>query len=306
MKVFVTGGTGFVGREVLRQLLAAGHQPVCLVRAGSEGKLPKGAGLSIRLGDVTDPASLEGALQGCQAVIHLVGIIREFPERGVTFDRLHRQATANLVAAAEAQEVVRFIHMSSNGAGEKASTGYYRSKWQAEEVLRKSGLSWTIFRPSVIFGAEDDFCNRLAELIRLLPVVPVIGDGRYRIAPVAVEDVAAGFVAALRLPASAGRIYPVCGSDCYTFDELLDQIGRALGRSRVSKAHHPLFLVKPLVASLQFLPAFPLTSDQLTMLLAGNVCDPQPWIEEFGIEPQPFTEAISRQFQGSSCRPCGH
>jgi|LGVF01.1.fsa_nt_gb NADH dehydrogenase len=300
MKVFVTGGTGFVGREVVRRLLAAGHQPVCLVRPGSEGKLPKGAGLIIRPGDVTDPASLEGALQDCQAVIHLVGIIREFPERGVTFDRLHRQATANLVAAAEAQEVARFVHMSSNGIDENASTGYYRSKWQAEEILRESSLSWTIFRPSVIFGAEDDFCNRLAELIRLLPVVPVIGNGRYRIAPVAVEDVAAGFVAALRLPASAGRIYPVCGLDCYTFDELLDQIGRALGRSRVSKAHHPLFLVKPLVASLQFLPAFPLTSDQLTMLLAGNVCDPQPWINDFAIEPRPFAETLRRQFQSAS------
>ncbi len=134
----------------------------------------------------------------------------------------------------------------------------------------------------------------------MLPVVPVIGNGRYRIAPVAVEDVAAGFVAALRLPASAGRIYPVCGLDCYTFDELLDQIGRALGRSRVSKAHHPLFLVKPLVASLQFLPAFPLTSDQLTMLLAGNVCDPQPWINDFAIEPRPFAETLRRQFQSAS------
>lgn len=300
MKVFVSGGTGFVGREVVRQLLAAGHEPVCLVRPGSENKLPEGTGITIRPGDVTDPASLEGALQGCQAVIHLVGIIREFPEHGVTFDRLHWQATANMVAAAEAQQVVRFVHMSSNGVKEDAVTGYYRSKWQAEQVLRESGLSWTIFRPAVIFGAEDNFCNRLAELIRRLPVVPVIGDGRYRIAPVAVEDVAAGFVAALRLPASAGRIYSVCGRDSYTFDELLDQIGGALDRSRVRKTHHPLFLVKPLVASLQFLPGFPLTSDQLTMLLAGNVCDPQSWIADFGIEPRPFAETICRQFQEAS------
>jgi NADH dehydrogenase len=300
MRVFITGGTGFVGREVVRQLLAAGHEPVCLVRPGSEGKLPTRQRLEIRHGDVTEPASLDGALRGCQAVIHLVGIIREFPERGVTFDRLHRQATANLVAAAEAQQVMRFLHMSSNGVGEKAATGYYRSKWQAEQILRGSGLGWTIFRPSVIFGAEDDFCNRLAELVRRLPVVPVIGDGRYLIAPVAVEDVAAGFVAALATPASEGRIYSVCGLESYSFDELLNQIGRALGRSRVSKAHHPLFLAKPLVASLQFLPGFPLTSDQLTMLVAGNVCDPQPWMADFAIQPRPFAETISRQFQGSS------
>lgn len=297
MKVFVTGGTGFVGREVVRQLLAAGHEPVCLVRPGSEGKLPEGAKQSIRPGDVTDSASLDGALQGCHAVVHLVGIIREISEQGVTFDRLHRQATANMVAAAEAQQVLRFVHMSSNGACENADTEYYRSKWQAEQVLRGSSLSWTIFRPSIIFGSEDDFCNRLAELIRRTPIVPVVGNGRYRIAPVAVEDVAAGFVAALRTPASEGEVYSVCGRESFTFNELLDQIGRALGRPRVRKSHHPLFLVKPLVSCLQNLPGFPLTSDQLTMLIAGNVCDPQSWIEEFGIEPQPFAEAISRQFQ---------
>ena len=297
MKVFVSGGTGFVGREVVRQLLAADHEPVCLVRPGSEGKLPEGPSLEIRHGDVTDPASLDGALQGCQAVIHLVGIIRESPEHSVTFSRLHRQATANMVAAAEAQQVRRFVHMSSNGVKENAATEYYRSKWQAEQLLRGSDLSWTIFRPSVIFGAEDDFCNRLAEMVRRLPVVPVLGDGRYRIAPVAVEDVAAGFVAALQTPSSVGRIYPICGRDSYSFDELLDLIGRALGRDRVSKAHHPLFLVKPLVASLQFLPGFPLTSEQLTMLVAGNVCDPQPWIEDFAIEPRSFAETISRQFR---------
>lgn len=296
MKVFVTGGTGFVGREVVRQLLAAGHEPVCLVRPGSENKLPEVRGLTIRFGDVTKPASLDGALQDCRAVIHLVGIIREFADRGITFDRLHRQGTANMAAAAEAQQVERFVHMSSNGVKENASTEYYRSKWQAEQILRGSGLQWTIFRPSVIFGAEDDFCNKLAEMIRRLPVVPVLGNGRYRLAPVAVEDVAAGFVAALQEPASVGRAYHVCGRDSFTFNELLDQIGRALGRTRVSKAHHPLFLVKPLVASLQFLPSFPLTSEQLTMLAAGNVCDPKPWMEDFGIEPRSFTEAICRQF----------
>lgn len=300
MKVFVTGGTGFVGREVVRQLLDAGYQPVCLVRPGSEDKLPEGQGLMVRLGDVTDPASLEGALQGCQAVIHLVGIIRELRTRRVTFDRLHRQGTAHLLAAAEAQGVQRFIHMSANGVTEGAATGYYLSKWQAEQLLLASGLRWTIFRPSIIYGAEDEFCNRLAALIRRLPLVPVVGDGLYRMAPVAVEDVAAGFVAALRTPHSEGRIYSVCGRDSFTYNELLDQIGSALGKPRVRKSHQPLFLVKPLVSCLQNMPGFPLTSDQLSMLMAGNVCDPQSWIEDFGIEPRLFAETVFRQFQGVS------
>ena len=107
MQVFVTGATGFVGHEVTRQLLAAGHTPVCLVRSGSEGKLLPGV-TEVRFGDVTQPETLRGALAGCGAVVHLVGIIREYPRQGVTFDRLHRQATAHMAAAAQTQNVKRF------------------------------------------------------------------------------------------------------------------------------------------------------------------------------------------------------
>ncbi len=128
----------------------------------------------------------------------------------------------------------------------------------------------------------------------------MVGDGRYRMAPVAVEDVAAGFVAALRTPLSEGRIYPVCGRDSFTYNELLDGIGNALGRPRVRKSHQPLFLVKQLVSCLQNLPGFPLTSDQLSILMAGNVCDPQSWIKDFGIEPRLFAETLFQQFQGVS------
>lgn len=295
MKVFVTGGTGFVGRQVLQRLSAAGHQTVCLVRPGSEGKLPRLPGLTTRFGDVTDPASLIGALAGCQAVIHLVGILRELPARKVTFERLHPQATAHLVRAAEAQGVPRFLHMSANGARQKGSTAYYRTKWQAEQVVRDSALRWTIFRPSLIFGAEDQFCTMLAKQIRRLPLVPVIGDGNYRLAPVAVDDVAAGFVRALQQPSSEGRSYTVCGPESLTFNVLLDQLGGALGVPRVRKLHLPLPLLRPVVACLQKWAWFPLTKDLVTMLLSGNTGDPGPWLGDFAIARQYFSDTVRRQ-----------
>lgn len=294
MNVFLTGGTGFVGSEVLRQLVAAGHAVRCLVRAGSEGKLAVREGVEIRHGDVTEPETLEGALDGCESVVHLVGIIREFPGKGVTFKKLHFEATRNMVEAAEIQGVKRYLQMSANGTRENATSPYHQTKWQAEAAVRASSLDWTIFRPSLIFGPGDAFVNMLAELMHKLPVMPVIGDGRYRMSPVAVEDVAASFVKALTLPETVGRTFHCCGPQSHSYDEVLDLIGAALGKKHVPKLHHPVLLMKPVVAMFESIPAFPLTSSQMTMLLEGNECDPQEWAAAFGLTPKPFSEGIRR------------
>ena len=179
MKVFVTGGTGFVGREILSQLLQAGLAVRVLVREGSADKLPEPEKVEVHIGDITDGASLVGALDGCDAVIHLVGIIREFPGRGITFKKMHVAATENILEACDEQGVRRFLHMSSNGTRENGSTAYHQTKWLAEQMVRDSGLDWTIFRPSLIFGQGSEFVKMLTELIRRVPVVPVIGDGQY-------------------------------------------------------------------------------------------------------------------------------
>jgi uncharacterized protein YbjT (DUF2867 family) len=297
MKVFLTGGTGFVGSEVLGQLLSGGHTVRCLVRGGSEGKLPIREGVEVRIGDVVEAQSLEGILEGCDAVIHLVGIIREIPSRGVTFSRLHFEATRNMVEAAGAQGVKRYLQMSANGTRPEASSSYHRSKWQAEEAVRNSGLDWTIFRPSLIFGPDDEFVNTLAGLVRKLPLVPVFGDGSYRMTPVAVQDVARSFVAALKKKGTVGQVYHCCGPDTLTYDEVLDRVGKAIGKERVRKIHHPVCLVKPFIALFESIPQFPITRTQLTMLLEGNVCDPEPWAKTFGIKPLPFFEGIRKYLQ---------
>jgi NADH dehydrogenase len=250
MKVFLTGGTGFVGREVLRQLVSAGHRVRALVREGSEDKLAVTDGVEIHPGDISDAASLVGGPEGCDAVIHLVGIIREFPGRGVTFKKMHVVGTENVLEAAKEQGVSRYLHMSSNGTRERSNTGYHRTKWQAEEFVRNSTLEWTIFRPSLIFAQGSEFVHMLSEVIRRLPVVPVIGDGQYRMQPVALLG----------------------GGESYSYDEILDLTSQAMGKGLATKLHQPLFMIKPLIKVMQSSELFPITSDQLTMLVEGNVC----------------------------------
>lgn len=299
MKVFVTGGSGFVGNEVVRQLVAQGYEVAALVRSGSESKLDMGTSDQVRIhpGDVTEPDSLPPAMQGCDAVIHLVGIIREIPDKGVTFKRLHIEGSRHVIDAAVAQGIKRFLHMSANGVRPAAPTGYLQSKWQAEQFLRDTALDWTIFRPSLIFGRGGEFVAMLADLIRKLPIVPVIGDGQYRIQPVSVRQVAETYVKALTLPEATGEIYHLGGSESYSYDEMLDLTGKALGKDKVKKIHQPVFMVKPFIKLLEGFEKFPLTQDQLTMLLEGNECDIQNWSETFSIQPLSYAEGIAECFK---------
>lgn len=288
MKVFLTGATGFVGGHLLRDLVARGHECACLVRRAGRLAAPARE----VLGDATRPEGLAEAMAGSEALIHLVGIIREFPERGVTFERLHVEATRNVLEAARQAKVARYLHMSAGGAREGASTPYHRTKWAAEELVHVSGLSWTVFRPSIVFGPGDGFVSLLARLIRRSPVVPVIGDGRYALRPVAVKTVAAGFAAALERPETAGRTFEVGGPDRLTYNRVLDLIAQALGLAHPTKLHVPVGLVRLAAAALERYPWFPITRTQLTMLLEGNTCDSRPFYEATGLSPVPFAAAL--------------
>lgn len=293
-QVFVTGATGFVGHALLQRLGAAGHVVRCLVRHGSEGAL-RGHGAIARVeGDILTRQGLEEGMSGCDAVIHLVGIIREHPASGVTFEYVHTQGTINVLEAAEAAGIHRYVHMSALGTRADAVARYHRTKWEAEEAVRQSGLEWTIFRPSIVYGRGDGLVTMLASMVRRLPVVPVIGSGRQRLQPVPVEQVAAGFAGALELPATIKRTYAIGGPDAVTMIELLDLIGRALGRRRVLKAHVPIGAMRPMARMLHPLPGFPVTPDQLVMLGEDNVCDPRPFFEAFKLEPVPLAAGLER------------
>ena len=292
-RVFITGATGFVGRGVAQALRADGHIVRCLVRRGSEPLL-KGLGAVERVeGDVLIRRTLDVAMAGCDAVIHLVGIIRERPALAATFERLHVDATRNVLAAASGAGVRRVLHMSALGTRPGARARYHQTKWRAEEAVRSSGLDWTIFRPSIVYGHGDGFVTVLARMVRRLPIVPVIGSGTARLQPVWLPVVAEGFARALDRPAAVGQAYDVGGPEAYTLNEVLDLIGAVLKR-RVRTAHVPLGLVRRLTAVLQSVPFYPVTTDQLRMLEEDNVCDPKPFLNAFDLEPVSFPTGLER------------
>ena len=283
MKVFVTGGTGFVGNHVVKELLQKGHQVKVLVRPGSEHKIKRPDEVDVVTGTVEEVADLNQGMKGCDAVIHLVGIIRAFPNRGVTFEKLHTEAAANVIAAAKETGVATLLHMSALGAREDGPTPYLRTKFAAEEFVRESGLNYTIFRPSLVFGPGGEAIKMFSDMVNKI-VVPIIGDGKYRFQPVSVFTVAQGFEKALELEESHGKTVDVGGPDNVTFDEIMDTLARVLGKTIV-KVHLPVFPLRLATSALQHAPGYPLTTDQITMLLEGSTCDEKPFYELLGLAP---------------------
>ena len=300
MKVVVTGATGFVGGEIVRQLKAAGHTIRILARNPQSPRVQEavsGYGAEFHRGDVLEAASLAGALQGMDAAVHLVGIISEVGQS--TFENVHTGGTRNMVAAAQEARVGRFVHMSALGTRPKAASRYHRSKWAAEELVRHSGLQFTIFRPSLIYGPRDQFVNLYAKIVRLSPVVPLLGSPQARFQPVAVEAVAAAFVRSLVKPKSVGQTYDLCGPELLTLAEIVDRILDVLGKRRL-KLQVPLALARCQAASLEWLfprvlrKAPPLNRDQLLMLQEDNVGNPQPANELFGLQPEPLRDGLAK------------
>jgi len=290
MQVFVTGSTGFVGNHVLNTLLDRGHQVRVLVRPGSEYKLKQPDKVEVITGDVTESADLIQGMKGCDAAIHLVGIIRAFPSQDITFERLHTEATANVIEAAKETEVPRLLHMSALGASEDGSTPYLRTKFAAEELVRQSGLNYAIFRPSLIFGRGGEAIKMFGDMVKKY-VVPIIGDGQYRFQPVSVNTVAQGFEKALDPETAKDQTLDVGGPDNVTFDEIMDTLARVMGKSIV-KIHMPVLPLRLATSALQHAPGYPLTTDQITMLLEGSTCDEKPFYELLGLSPIPLEQIL--------------
>lgn len=300
MNVLVTGATGFVGREIVRQLHEAGQSIRILVRNRTSPRVQEAVsryGAEAHVGDVLDAASLDGALSGMDAVVHLVGIISEAGDS--TFENVHTRGTGNMVAAARRAGVGRFVHMSALGTRPNAASRYHQTKWAAEELVRHSGLEFTIFRPSLIYGPEDQFINLFARLIRLSPIVPLMGNPHARFQPVPVESVAAAFVRSLREPKAAGQTYDLCGPEALTLSEIVDRILDVLQRKRL-KLQVPLGLARCQAALLELLfrrllrKASPLNRDQLTMLQEDNVGNPRPANDLFALEPVTVRAGIAQ------------
>ncbi len=295
MTVFLTGGTGFVGGYTLRELLRQGHAVRCLVRSEVAALDAMPDRVEQVFGSVTAPDTLHGVMDGCDAVIHMVGIIQEHPAHGVTFDAIHFGGTKAVVDEARKAGIPGFIHMSANGARPDGVSAYQTSKWHAEEYVRRAGFShWTIFRPSLIFGDPGpggfEFASELARtLVRPLPVLPVFGSGRFEMQPVSVEEVAAAFVQALTLDAAHGKVYYAGGQERIAFLELLDRITDAIGHARKLKFPNPSVLVRPVIRFLDGTGILPVSLDQFDMLMEGNTCDSTAFYQDFDLAFKPFS-----------------
>ncbi len=297
MRVFVTGATGFVGQYVVAALHAQGHEVVALVRPGHRARLkPLAQDVSVVYGDVTEASTLEGALRGCEAVINLVGILREAPLRGISFERVHVEGTRNLIEAARMAGIRRFVQMSANGV-KPEGTPYQVSKYAAEQLLKQSGLDWTIFRPSVIVGdtlGRTGFVDEIAQLMTFALFFPLFGDGAYRLQPICVTDVAAVFARSLSLSDSIRQVYALGGPEVISYRELVARIARAVGKPWLPLVPSPLPLVRLAVDIGELIPGFPLGATELTMLLEGNRCEDNRWAQTFGLTPGPCDAAALR------------
>ena len=298
MKVSLIGGTGFVGTHLVEHLITSGHQPRLLVRPGPT-RAPWPSGCELVPGAIEDPGALAECLSGTDAVVYLIGILRENPARGITFESLQFQGVEHTIAAARTAGVRRFVLMSANGV-RPDGTPYQRTKYQAEQALMASGLDWSIFRPSVIFGeprGHMEFCSQLKRDIIDSPLpAPLfytgllpINAGAFELAPVAVADVATAFCHALSHPETIGQTYDLCGPRALSWKEILTTIAAACGRTKLMLPA-PALAVQTVAAVFDRFPWFPITRDQITMLLESNVCEGDNGFERLGMLPGPFDQ----------------
>ena len=274
MRVAIFGATGFVGNYLVRALLAAGHELSVLVRPGSEEKLSEASRCKVTKGDIGSTEAIRSTLEGCDAVIYNIGLLKEFPRRGITFDEAHFTGVKRVIEAAQSSGVQRFVLMSANGV-KQPGTPYQETKFRAEQMLRGTDLDWTIFQPSVIFGdsgGTQEFSHQLySELVK--PPVPAVAFPGVEMSPVYIDDVVDAFVNALSNPDTIGKTYALGGPEVLSWKEMVQRVATAAGREKIFVTM-PIGLMKIGATFFDWLPFFPATRDQLTMLEEGNTADP--------------------------------
>lgn len=294
MKLFLTGGTGFVGSHMLRRLLADGHSVRALVREGGiqcAAEAPAER-LEVKKGDITSK-HLCDCMSGCDAVINLVGIIYEHGAE--SFENVHHLGTRNLVQAAQQNGVKRFVQMSALGARATNATVYHTTKFAAEEEVRNSGIPFVVLRPSLIVGPGSAFIKQMVEVMRAAPLIrPIPGTGKYRFRPVHVDDVVECFAQSLINSAATEQTIELVGGEELTLDDIGNVIADHL-RIRKIVVHMPMPIMKASAAIFSMLPVTPpVTAVQLRMMEEGSTADPEPMKRIFHIEPEQFREGLRR------------
>jgi NADH dehydrogenase len=288
--ILVTGGSGYLGHHIVGRLAAEGEMVRVLVRnrehAEREARL-EGLDIEWATGDVTEPASLKAAMDGIQQVIHTVAIAIEKGQG--TYETVNYQGTVNTVSAAEAAGVYRFINISQLGASPDVPYRFLASKGAAQAHVAQSSLPWTAFRPSVIWGPQDEFANTFARLAPLSPIIfPIVGDDSATFQPVWVEDVASAVAQSLSDSETVGEEYELGGPEILTLEEIERRTLTAIGANRLM-IRFPLPLLRLVVRLMGALMSNPpVTSSLLELLQVSNVPE-NDQMQRFVDSPRPFT-----------------
>jgi len=285
----VLGGSGFIGRYVVKRLAARGEVVAIGCRNAEAAKFLKPMGdvgqvmpLNVGIGDET---LLPAFLAGNDALVNCVGILRE--SRSQTFDLVHHTGPARLARLAREAGIERFVHISAIGADSRSTSAYARTKAAGEQAVRDAFPTVTILRPSVVFGPEDEFFNRFAAMAMISPALPLIGGGETRFQPVYVGDVADAVVGCIDDPTTAGRVYELGGPKVYTFRELVELLLSEVRRKRWL-IDLPFGLAAFQARLMSILPNPPLTPDQVELLKGDNIVSSGAMnLASLGIAPTP-------------------
>lgn len=291
MRIGIVGGTGFVGGYLVDALVEAGHELRLLVREGSEGKVQQPDKVTAIAGSLDSPDSLHELLDGCEAAIYNVGLLREYPDKGISFEAAQYQGVVDTVAAARRAGVQRLLLMSAIGV-KSPGTAYQDTKFRAEQHALASGLDTTVLRPSVIFGDPRGTMEFATQLYRdmVRPPLPAVDFPGVRMSPVHIEDVARAFVAALDRDDSIGQVIELAGPEVLSWGDMVRRIAAASGRSKLLLPM-PLWVMKFGATLFDWLPFYPVTRDQLTMLEEGNTASAAPLEDLIGTAPRAFDAA---------------
>ena len=298
--ILVTGASGFVGSHMVPALVDVGHRVLALVRDDDgAGQVKRRLAPSqrdaveARLGDVTQPDTLPAALEGADAVLHLVAVPRDW-DGGATLRLVNTEGTRNVLRAASDAGVRRFVHLGALGVVDDPDLHYGSSKVKGMALVRESGLDWTILSPSLLFGPRDGFFNILADLVRMSPgVVPITGKGDARFQPLAITDLARAAVLTFNDQATVGREFLLGGPRYWTYREIVEEVLRGMDSKR-ALVPMPVALIR-LVATVaeKIRLGFPVATDQLRQLKHDNIGPLGSVVDGFGFEPRPMEGGLT-------------
>jgi uncharacterized protein YbjT (DUF2867 family) len=304
--ILVAGGTGFLGAAIVRELARRGVGPIAVMSHRPDAARSRFPGLnvSVRAGDARDAASLRRAVEGVETVISSMQFPNfpvENPRKGYTFEEIDARGNERLVTAAKEAGARTYVYLSGVGAAPDAAKHWFRAKWQAEQAIKSSGLRYTIFRPSWVYGPEDHALNRYVTFARKLPFVPVIGNGQQRLQPVFVEDVARCVADSLTLEAAANEVFEIGGPDVLTMNDIVRTMLRVMGKKRLV-LNMPVFLARLAATLMARLPNTPLSAEVVEFAIAEALADNTRLLQVFDVRLTPLAEGLATYLAPATAR----